>query len=184
MSTITPRLVSLALFLSVGCGILFFLWAHFILEFFGVSGFAAIPQVGSTIRIALVGGAFTTLPVLALLTIPIGLDELFEYRTPYFLFFVAVLLIGAVQGCIGAMLWKGKVYTVVDGEAIPGVLGVGNATLAGVLGAWLLVGNLSNFVMIRGYFFPKKKSLQAQARLLDTELEEAEKEPAATASRL
>ena len=144
------------------------------LQCVGVTGFTTLSRYTST-RIALVGGVFTTLPVLVLLTIPFGLDALFE--CPTLSLISVIVLIGAVQGCIGALVWKGKVYTVIDGETIPGVLGVGSAMLAGVLGGFLLVLYLHTFVTVRQCFFQKEKPPHGLASPLGMKVAEAENNP-------
>ena len=113
--------------------------------------------------------------VLVLLAVPFDLHDALLVYPNVLLFHLGSALIGAVQGYIGATVWKGKIYTVVDGETIPGVLGVGHATLAGSLGSWLLFSLFSNCVFFRTYFLSKKKSSHGPARLLSTEPGEVEK---------
>jgi hypothetical protein len=80
--------------------------------------------------------------------------------------------IGAVQGCIGAVVWKGKIYTVIDGETIPGILGVGHASFAGALGGYLVFALTETYVFVRHGFPLREMSPHGQARPLGAELEE------------
>jgi len=172
--TITPRLVFLALSLSIGCGLYSNLTGH---SFLNILRFTALSPYASFVRIALTGGCFTTPPVLVLLTIPFSADELFDWDHPFTLLhlYAVNILIGTVQGCIGAMVWKGRVYTVVDGETIPGVLGVGSASVAGALGGAAVFHAALLFVLVRRHFFLKVEHPHGQVRPLGMEPGEAEK---------
>jgi hypothetical protein len=96
-------------------------------------------------------------------------------------FFLAIIAIGAAQGYVGAKLWKGRIYMMIDGEKLPGVLGVGSASLAGAVGALILVGVTVGFLVVSTllieYFFPKERDPHGRIRSPDPgQLELAETE--------
>ena len=157
-STISPRLVFLSFSFSIASGLCFLNSGHTLLQTLGVPGFTTLPP-DSSLRIGLVGGAFTAIPVLALRAIPSELSDSLECSYVA-IFFLAIVAIGAAQGYVGAKMWKGRIYVVIDGEKLPGVLGVGNASLAGAVGALVLVGITVGLllltVVLLEYFFPKE----------------------------
>ena len=68
------------------------------------------------------------------LTVSFGPTELPDLPDAVFSLLLVIVLIGTTQGCIGAMVWKERtVYTAVNSQTLPGVLGVGGATLASTL---------------------------------------------------
>lgn len=148
MSTanINPRLVFLSFSFSIASGLCFLNSGHILLQRFGVPGFTVLPPHTSG-KIGFVGGVVTALPVLAMRTIPSDLSQSLE--CPYVVvFFLAIIAIGAAQGYVGAKMWKGRIYTVIDDQRLPGVLGVGSASLAGAVGALFLVVLAVGFVLI------------------------------------
>lgn len=179
MSTITPRLVFLSFSFSIASGLCFLNSGHTLLQGLGVPGFTTLPP-DTSLRIGLVGGAFTALPVLALRTIPSELSDSFECSYVV-VFFLAIVAIGAAQGYIGAKMWKGRIYMVINNEKLPGVLGVGRASLAGAVGALILVGATVGFMVIStlllGYFLPKERDPHRRIHPIDpVQLELAEEQ--------
>ncbi|KAF9646995.1 hypothetical protein BDM02DRAFT_3117705 [Thelephora ganbajun] len=153
MSTanINPRLVFLSFSLSIASGLCFLNSGHTLLQSLGVPGFTALPPYTSG-KIGLVGGVLTALPVLAMRTIPSDLSRSLE--CPYTVtFFLAIIAIGGAQGYLGARMWKGKIYVVIDDQKLPGVLGVGSASLAGAVGALSLVALTICFMVISALLF-------------------------------
>ena len=61
-------------------------------------------------------------------------------------------LIGASQGCIGAMVWRGGIYELANGQALPGVLGATSAAGVGALGGVLIASAAVNSEWIRHNF--------------------------------
>lgn len=171
MSTanINPRLVFLSFSLSISSGLCFLNSGHVLLQCLGVPGFTTLPPYTSG-KIGLIGGVFIALPVLAMRTIPSDLSRSLE--CPYALvFFLAVIAIGAAQGYVGAKIWKGKIYTVIGDQRLPGVLGVGNASLAGAVGALFLVIITMSFMIISTLLFafilPKERDRGRRVRRLE-----------------
>jgi len=159
MSTanINPRLVFLSFSFSIASGLCFLNSGHTLLQTFGVPGFTTLPPYTSG-KIGFVGGVFTALPVLAMRTIPSELSRSLE--CPYMVvFFLAIIAIGAAQGYVGARMWRGKIFMVIGNQRLPGVLGVGSASLAGAVGALFLVFITLGFLVIStlllAFFFPK-----------------------------
>ena len=179
MSTISPRLIFLSFSFSIASGLCFLNSGHTLLQTLGVPGFTTLPPYTS-LRIGLVGGAFTALPLLALRTTPSELSD--SLQCSYVVvFFLAIVAIGAAQGYVGAKMWKGRIYIIIGGEKLPGVLGVGNASLAGAVGALVLVGFAVGFlvisVLLLQRFFPKERPAHQRTRLTDpVQLELAEAE--------
>jgi len=176
MSTtnINPRLVFLSFSFSIASGLCFLNSGHTLLHTLGVPGFTTLPPYTSG-KIGFVGGVFTALPVLAMRTIPSDLSRSLE--CPYVVvFFLATVAIGAAQGYVGAKVWKGRIYVVVDNQRLPGVLGVGSASLAGAVGALCLVvtavGCLVVSTLILAYYFPKDRHPSGRPRPPDPALPE------------
>jgi len=171
MSTanINPRLVFLSFSFSIASGLCFLNSGHTLLHSLGVPGFTSLPPYTSG-KIGFVGGAFTALPVLAMRAIPSDLSRSLE--CPYVVvFFLATIAIGAAQGYVGARMWKGRIYVVVGGQRLPGVLGVGSASLAGAVGASCLVvtavGCLAVSTLILAFCFPKDRHPSGRPRPLN-----------------
>ena len=165
---INPRLVFLSFSFSIASGLCFLNSGHTLLQSFGVPGFTTLPPYTSG-KIGLVGGVFTALPVLAMRSIPSDLSRSLE--CPYVVvFFIAIIAIGAAQGYVGARMWKGKIYTVIGGQRLPAVLGVGRASLAGAVGALSLVVMTLSFMaistLIISYIYPKDRFQRERARRL------------------
>ena len=181
MSTanINPRLVFLSFSFSIASGLCFLNSGHTLLHTLGVPGFTTLPPYTSG-KIGFVGGIFTALPVLAMRAIPSDLSRSLE--CPYVVtFFLATIAIGAAQGYVGAKMWKGRIYIVVDNQKLPGVLGVGSASLAGAVGALCLVvtavGCLVVSTLILAFYFPKDRHPNGRPRPHDpAPLEPAEVE--------
>lgn len=178
MSTanISPRLIFLSFSFSIASGLCFLNSGHTLLYSLGVPGFTTLPPHTSG-KIGLVGGIFTALPVLAMRTIPSDLSQSLE--CPYVVvFFLAIVAIGAAQGYVGARMWRGKIYTVIGDQRLPGVLGVGNASLAGAVGALSLVVITTGFLVLTtlllAFIFPKERHPGRRARRLDPGLQELE----------
>lgn len=180
MSTanINPRLVFLSFSFSIASGLCFLNSGHILLQSLGVPGFTTLPPHTSG-KIGLVGGVFTALPVLAMRTIPSDLSQSLD--CPYVVtFFLAIVAIGAAQGYVGARMWKGRIYMIIGGQRLPGVLGVGSASLAGAVGALFLVIATSGFMIISilllSFFSPKERHPRRRPRSLHPvppEVEEA-----------
>ena len=171
MSTanINPRLVFLSFSFSIASGLCFLNSGHTLLQSFGVPGFTTLPPHTSG-KIGLVGGIFTALPVLAMRSIPSDLSRSLE--CPFIVvFFLAIIAIGAAQGYVGAKMWKGKIYTVIGGQRLPAVLGVGSASLAGAVGALSLVVMTLSFMAITtlllSFIYPKVRHPTERARPFD-----------------
>lgn len=160
MSSISPRLVFLSFSFSIASGLCFLNSGHTLLHTLGVPGFTALPPYTS-LRIGLVGGVFTALPLLALRTIPSELSDSLQCSFVV-VFLFAIVAIGAAQGYVGAKMWKGRIYIILGGEKLPGVLGVANASLAGAVGALILVGLIVGFFVVSVFllerFFPKERN--------------------------
>lgn len=178
MSTtnINPRLVFLSFSFSIASGLCFLNSGHTLLQCLGVPGFTTLPPHTSG-KIGLVGGVFTALPVLAMRTIPSDLSRSLE--CPFVVvFFLAIVAIGAAQGYVGARMWKGKIYMVIGDQKLPGVLGVGNASLAGAVGALFLVVITMGFLVISTllltFIFPKERDPRRHTRRLDPGPQELE----------
>jgi len=179
MSTanINLRLVFLSFSFSIAAGLCFLNSGHSLLQSLGVPGFTTLPPHTSG-KIGLVGGVFTALPVLALRSIPSDLSRSLE--CPYIIvFFLAIVAIGAAQGYVGARMWKGKIYMVIGGRRLPGVLGVGSASLAGAVGALILVVIAISFLAIStllvAFILPKNRRTGRRPHppdLVELELEE------------
>lgn len=168
-ASINPRLVFLSFSFSIASGLCFLNSGHTLLQSFGVPGFTTLPPHTSG-KIGLVGGVFTALPVLAMRSIPSDLSRSLE--CPYVIvFFIAIIAIGAAQGYVGARMWKGKIYTVIGGQRLPGVLGVGSASLAGAVGALSLVIMTLSFMaistLILSFVYPKDRFQRERARPLN-----------------
>ena len=150
MSTLTlVHRVFTSLLLSVGCGLLFIPWGHHFFRSLNAPGFTVLPP-HTSLRIGLVGGALIT-PLFFPLR-PTG------FNTVHFLiflphaFFIAVFL-GATQGLVGSTLWKDRVFEEIDGQIVPGVLGVWSAIIAGGLGGWLAFGLMTLVLIVRYFLF-------------------------------
>jgi hypothetical protein len=169
MSTISPRLVFLSFSFSIASGLCFLNSGHTLLQCLGVPGFTSLPP-HTSIRIGLVGGVFTALPVLAMRTVPSDLSDSFECSY-VLVFFLAIIAIGAAQGYVGARMWKGRIFRVIGGQKLPGVLGVGSASLAGAVGALFLVGVTVGFLTISTllleHFYPKDRRRFGRTRPLN-----------------
>lgn len=179
MSTISPRLVFLSFSFSIASGICFLNSGHILLQNLGVPGFTTLPPYTS-LRVGLVGGVFTALPLLALRTIPSELSDSFQCSFVVALL-LAIVAIGAAQGYVGAKMWKGRIFIIMGGEKLPGVLGVGRASIAGAVGALILVGFaailLSIIILSLQYLSPKERHPHRRTRPLDpVQLELAEAE--------
>lgn len=170
-STISPRLVFLSFSFSIASGLCFLNSGHSLLQSLGVPGFTTLPPYTS-LRIGLAGGAFTALPVLALRAIPSELSDSFDCSYVV-IFLLAIIAIGAAQGYVGARMWKGRIYTIIGGEKLPGVLGVGSASLAGAVGALVLVGATICFLtvgaLLLDHFFPKERLPPGRTRPIHPE---------------
>jgi len=171
MSTanISPRLVFLSFSFSIASGLCFLNSGHTLLQNLGVPGFTTLPPYTSG-KIGFVGGAFTALPILAMRTIPNDLSRSLE--CPYVvIFFLAIIATGAAQGYVGARMWKGRIYVVIGGQRLPGVLGVGSASLAGAMGALFLVVVTTSFLVVTtlllAFFFPKERHPHRRPRPFD-----------------
>lgn len=141
MPTITnlPLLLFVSFSLSISSGLLFLRLGHTLLSSLGIPGFTTLSPHTSQ-EIGLVGGAFIALPVLAMRNIPHDLDHFLGcFNGVVVLPCMIVIAIGAAQGYVGAKIWEGKVFTVIDGQELPGVLGPGSASLAGAVGALCMV---------------------------------------------
>ena len=168
-ATINPRLVFLSFSFSIASGLCFLNSGHTLLHGLGVPGFTTLPPYTSG-KIGLVGGVFTALPVLAMRAIPSDLSRSLE--CPYVVvFFLAIIAIGAAQGYVGAKMWKGRIYMVIGDQRLPGVLGVGSASLAGAVGALCLVVMAVACLVIStlalAFFFPSDRHPSGRARPLD-----------------
>jgi len=178
-ASINPRLVFLSFSFSIASGLCFLNSGHTLLHTLGVPGFTTLPPYTSG-KIGFVGGIFTALPVLAMRAIPSDLSRSLE--CPYVVvFFLAIIAIGAAQGYVGAKMWKGRIYVVIDNQKLPGVLGVGSASLAGAVGALCLVvmavGCLVVGTLILARYFPKDRHPSGRPRPPDpAPLEPAEVE--------
>lgn len=179
MSSITPRLVFLSFSFSIASGLLFLNGGHSLLQNLGVPGFTTLHPYTS-LRIGFAGGIFTALPLLALRTIPSELSD--SLQCSYVVTLpLAIVAVGAAQGYVGAKIWKGRTYVMIAGEKLPGVLGVGSASFAGAVGAFVLVGAILGFlvasVCLLEYFFPKERQPHRRAHPFDpVQLELAEAE--------
>jgi hypothetical protein len=178
MSTanINPRLVFLSFSFSIASGLCFLNSGHILLQCLGVPGFTTLPPYTSG-KIGLAGGIFTALPVLAMRTIPSDLSESLE--CPYVVvFFLAIVAIGAAQGYIGARIWKGRIYMIIGDQRLPGVLGVGNASIAGAVGALLLVVIgvcfLAISMLLLAFISPKHRHPGGRTRRFDPRPQEHE----------
>ena len=178
MSTanINPRLVFLSFSFSIASGLFFLSSGHTVLQSLGVPGFTTLPPHTSS-KIGFVGGIFTALPVLAMRTAPSDLSQSLE--CPYVVvYFLAIVAIGAAQGYVGARMWRGRIYTVIGDQKFPGVLGAGNASLAGAVGALALVVIGVCFLVITtfllAFVFPKERHPEGGARRLDPGPQELE----------
>ena len=103
-------------------------------------------------------------------TVPSDLSRSLE--CPYVVvFFLAIVAIGAAQGYVGAKMWKGRIYMVIGGQKLPGVLGVGNASIAGAVGALSLVVTTMSFLVIStlllAFIFPKERHRRGRTRRFD-----------------
>jgi hypothetical protein len=178
MSTanINPRLVFLSFSFSIASGLCFLNSGHALLQTFGVPGFTTLPPHTSA-KIGLVGGIFTALPVLAMRTVPSDLSRSLECSCVV-VFFLAIVAVGAAQGYVGARMWKGKIYTVIGGQRFPGVLGVGNASLAGAVGALSLVVITMGFFVISAllltFILPEERQPGRHTRRFDPGPQEPE----------
>ena len=171
MSTanINPRLVFLSFSFSISSGLCFLNSGHSLLHRFGVPGFTTLPPHTSA-KIGLLGGVFIALPLLAMRTIPSDLSRSLE--CPFMVvLFLAIVAIGAAQGYVGAKMWKGRIYVVIDDQRLPGVLGVGSASLAGAVGALSLVlitiGFLVICTLLFAFFSPKDGHPRERTRSFD-----------------
>jgi len=99
---------------------------HTLLRALGLPGYT-LPAFTST-ELGAIGGLLLALPILSLRTLPQDLSD--SLQTPiHITFFSSVVVVGGLQGYVGAKVLNG--YKI--------ILGVGCATLAGATGALMLV---------------------------------------------
>lgn len=171
MSTLTRIivLVFLSFSFSISSGLLFLRSGHALLHGLGVPGFTLLPSHTSN-EIGVVGGIFTALPVLAMRSIPSDLIKLLGCSCEAVLL-PAVVAIGAAQGYVGGKMWERSIYTVIDGQELPGVLGARSASLAGAIGALCHIAAGAVFVIsivnLSAFLSPEGKCRRERARPLD-----------------
>lgn len=104
----------------------------------------------TSIRIGLVGGAFTSPLVLGGAYFPTGLLDL---ECAEVLIFLAgpMIIIGGIQGFIGSMVLYGR-SVVIDGQEVPDVLGTSGASVVGYMGGLSAFVAVMIFVALRNRF--------------------------------
>lgn len=112
---------------------------HSLLHGLGLPGFA-LPAFTSG-ELGALGGLLLALPILSLRSVPQDLSDFFQ--APFqFTFFSAIVVIGGLQGYVGAKMLKGSRF----------ILDVACATVAGATGAFMLVGSFSLLLAVIMFF--------------------------------
>lgn len=154
-SKIHHNKVFLSLWYSVAFGACFFPCAHALLGYLtynpGVDAFGFNTISPSTsIRIGFTGGPFTS-PLVTWLDLT-SFDSTKESSVVSITttLLLPMVILGVVQGFFGAMILDGGA-AIVDGQVIPGALGVGGACIAGGVGASIAFAAMIIFQSLLGH---------------------------------